>query len=127
MIERLLAATATLVMPVALRTLPLQTTLRLSDAWPRVGTRRITPAALARRVDRWLRHGRSAWRPTCLTRTLVLYTMMRQHGYTPTLHIATHGRATGFRAHAWASLGGITVGEPGSLPADYRELVRHGA
>lgn len=125
--ERLLAATATLLMPVALRTLPLRTTLALSDAWPRSRTPRVTPAALARRVDRWLRHGRFVWRPTCLTRTLVLYTMMRQHGYVPTLHIATYGHAAGFRAHAWASLGGVAVGEPGALPAHSRELLRHSA
>lgn len=125
--ERLLAATAALLMPVALRILPLRTTLALSDAWPRSGSPRVPPATLARRVDRWLRHGRFVWRPTCLTRTVVLYTMMRQHGYVPTLHIATHGHAAGFRAHAWASLGGVAVGEPGSLPATSRELLRHSA
>lgn len=75
--ERAMAAAAMVVVPVALRVLPLRTTLALCDAWPRTAGACATPAALARRVDRWLAKGRALWRPTCLTRTIVLYAMLR--------------------------------------------------
>jgi hypothetical protein len=127
MIERAIAAVATAVVPVALRALPFRTTLAICDAWPRT---RGTPAsafALARRVDRWLARGRSLWRSTCLTRTLVLYTMLRQHGYRPRLHIGTAGPAHQFQAHAWISLGGKPLAEFASSPAAYGELLAHDA
>ena len=122
-----MSAAATVLVPVALRALPLRTTLALCDAWPRTLGARATPAALARRVDRWMARGRALWRPTCLTRTMVLYTMLRQHGYTPRLHIGTFGSAHRFQAHAWISLGGSALAEFDHSLDDYRTLVAHGA
>jgi hypothetical protein len=127
MIERVLAAAAVLVLPLVLRVLPLRTTLALCDAWPRSPAPHALPATLARRIDRWMRHGRSLWRPTCLTRAVILYAMLRQHGYAPAFHIGTHGAATSFHAHAWTSLGGLPIGEPPAPPVVYDLLVRHGA
>lgn len=127
MIERALAVMATVVVPVALRALPFRATLALCDAWPRTPGARARPLALARRVDRWMASGRSLWRPTCLTRTLVLYTMLRQHGHRPGLHIGTAGPAHRFRAHAWISLGGLPVAELGASLEGYRELLTHHA
>ena len=71
--------------------------------------------------------GPALWRPTCLTRTLVLYTMLRQHGHRPRLHIGTSGPTHAFRAHAWVSLCGAPVGELGSSLEGYRELIAHDA
>jgi hypothetical protein len=121
-IERGVAAAAAIVVPVALRVLPFRATLRLCDAWPRTPGAQASANALARRVDRWLAHGRGPWRPTCLTRALVLYTMLRQHGHAPRLHLGASGSAREFRAHSWLSLGGVPVGEPHPPSADYREL-----
>lgn len=121
MIERAMAVAATIVIPAALRVLPLRATLRLCDAWPRTRGPHTRPEALARRVDRWLARGRGPWRPTCLTRTLVLYTMLRQHGHAPRLHLGASGSAGHFSAHSWVSLGGVPVAEP-HLPSAYREL-----
>jgi hypothetical protein len=126
-IERALAVAATVMVPVALRFLPFRATLALCDAWPRLPKARARADALARRVDRWMAYGRSAWRATCLTRTLVLYTMLRQHGYAPTLHIGTAGPAPRFRAHAWVSLGGVAVAEVEGSHNEYRPLLVHSA
>jgi Transglutaminase-like superfamily len=126
-IERALAAAAAIILPVAVRVLPFRATLALCDAWPRFRSRHARADALARRVDRWMAHGSALWRATCLTRTLVLYTMLRQHGYAPRLHIGTAGSSHCFRAHAWVSLGGAVVGEPDPSLCDYREVVVHGA
>lgn len=127
MIERAMAAAATIIIPVAVRVLPLRATLALCDAWPRFPGAHARADAIARRVDRWMSHGRTVWRPTCLTRTLVLYTMLRQHGHAPRLHIGTAGSVSRFRAHAWISLGGAAVAEPDPLLADYSELLVHDA
>ena len=127
MIERTMAAAATIIIPVAVRLLPFQATLALCDLWPRSPGTHATASALARRVDRWMARGRALWRPTCLSRTLVLYTMLRQHGYSPQLHIGAAGSAHLFRVHAWVSLGGAVLAEPDASLGDYRELMVHGA
>lgn len=126
MIERAMAVAATIMVPVALRALPFRTTLAICDAWPAIRGTSTSAAALARRVDRWLARGRSLWRSTCLTRTLVLYTMLRQHGHRPRLHIGTTGPAHQFHAHAWISLGGVPLAEFEST-LDYDELLVHDA
>lgn len=127
MIERAMAAAATIIIPVAGRLLPFQATLSLCDVWPRSPGIRASASALARRVDRWMARGRALWQPTCLTRTLVLYTMLRQHGYSPQLHIGAAGSTRLFRVHAWVSLGGAVLAEPDASLGDYRELVVHRA
>lgn len=127
MIERAFAVAAAVVVPIALRALPFRTTLALCDAWPRTPGAGASAGALARRVDRWLARGCAIWRPTCLTRTLVLYVMLRQHGHRPRLHIGTAGTALGFRAHAWVSLGGVPVAESDPFAGGYRELLTYGA
>ena len=126
MIERAMAVAATIVVPVALRALPFRTTLVICDAWPAMRSASASAAALARRVDRWLARGHWLWRSTCLTRTLVLYTMLRQHGYRPRLHIGTTGPAHRFHAHAWISLGGAPLAEFEST-VDYVEVLVHDA
>ena len=127
MIERALALAATIIVPVAVRVLPFQVTLALCDAWPRLRNGQAGADALARRVDRWMARGRAVWRATCLTRALVLYTMLRQHGYAPILHIGTVGLAHRFRAHAWVSLDGAPVAELDASLSDHRQLVVHAA
>lgn len=127
MIERAMAVAATIVVPVALRALPFRTTLAFCDAWPRTPGARASASALARRVDRWIAGGRGFWRPTCLTRTLILYTMLRQHAHVPRLHIGASGPAHQFRAHAWVSLGGTALAESEPAIGGYRELLAHGA
>jgi len=58
---------------------------------------------------------------------MVLYTMLRQHGYAPRLHIGTSGSAHRFQAHAWISLGDGPLGEWNGSLDHYRTLVTHGA
>jgi hypothetical protein len=127
MVERTMALALTLLVPVALRLLPFRMTLALCDAWPRSPGRTASAAALGRRVDRWMQRGRFLWRPSCLTRALVLYTMLRQHGHAPHLHIGTRGPRRQFSAHAWVSLGEDIVAEPRRSLEEYRPLIAHGA
>jgi Transglutaminase-like superfamily len=127
MLERIMALALTVFVPAALRILPLRLTLALCDTWPRSPGNVASPAALARRVDRWMKRGRFLWRPTCLTRAVVLYTMMRQHGHAPHLHIGTRGSRLQFSAHAWVSLGGYAVAEPDPALDEYRPLIAHRA
>jgi hypothetical protein len=126
MMERVVAAAAAVVVPLALRLLPLRLTLALCDAWPRTPRSHASPSALVRRVDRWMAAAPFVWRPTCLTRTLVLYAMLRQHGHAPRLHIGAAGPAAHFTAHAWISLGGHPVAEFDASLSQYRSLVVHG-
>ncbi|MGQ0712668.1 MAG: lasso peptide biosynthesis protein [Gemmatimonadaceae bacterium] len=56
---------------------------------------------------------------------LVLYAMLRQHGYSPRLHLGATGTALAFRAHAGTSLGGTAVVEL-AVVTGYRELVVDG-
>lgn len=125
--ERAVAAAAVVITPLALRLLPLRRAIALADSWPRVAPRLAAPEALARRVHRWLRRGRGPWTPTCLTRAVVLYAMLRQHGHHPTIHLGVAGGADRFDAHAWVSVNGRCIGDVAPSERGYRELWRHAA
>ena len=125
-IERCSALAAALVIPLLLAVLPLPSVLAICDRWPRVRGWRATPAALADRARRWLSHGRGPWTSSCLTRSLVLYTMLRQHGHQPRLHVGVAGKAQAFAAHAWVSLAHQPVEQPFTAADDYRPLLVHG-
>ena len=124
--ERLVALFAVVILPLALRVLSLDRTLALCDRWPVLSTRPASPVGLADRARRWLGHGWGPWRASCLTRSIVLYTMLRTHGYTPRLHIGVAGRAAEFVAHSWVSLGGQPVADRGDDVDGYQELLAHG-
>jgi hypothetical protein len=124
-LERVLALAAATAVPAMLAALPLRTVLRICDSWPRGPGARHSPAALAKRVRRWLAHGRGPWTSTCLTRALVLYTMLRQHGYGPRIVIGVDGARLRFDAHAWVELDGKAVEEPVEAVATFRELFVH--
>lgn len=123
--ERAVAAAAVLVAPLALRLLPLRRAIALADCWPHVAPRLASPEALAQRVHRWLRRGRGPWTPTCLTRAIVLYAMLRQHGHRPTIHLGVAGSSGQFDAHAWVSVDGRCIGDVAPAERGYRELWRH--
>lgn len=125
--ERLLALMAVIVIPPALRVFPLHRTLALCDRWPVRGSRGASPYGLADRTRRWLAHGRGPWTSSCLTRSVVLYAMLRTHGYNPRLHIGVIGAAARFDAHAWVTVQGIPVADGADAVAGYRELLVHGA
>ena len=125
--ERLLALSAMVIIPLALRLLALRRTLALCDRWPGVTSSHASPFGLADRTQRWLSHGRGPWASSCLTRSVVLYTLLRSHGYTPCLHIGVAGEPARFLAHAWVTLQGQPVGERPVAVASYRKLVVHGA
>ena len=125
--ERGLALAATVVIPVALRVLPLPSVLALCDRWPSVRKPRYAPHALARRVRRLLAHGRGPWESTCLTRSLVLYTMLRMHGHRPRFVVGVAGSESKFAAHAWIVMGDAPFAEPGAVARDYAPLLSHGA
>lgn len=125
-VERSLALAAFIVLPLALHLLPLHRTLALCDRWPRFTGRRLEPIALASRARRWLSHRRGPWAGECLGHALLLYTLLRQHGYAGRLHIGVHGGAALFVAHAWVTLGGMPVGEDPRALVRYTALVTHG-
>lgn len=126
-LERTHAVLAVVIAPLALRLLPLTLTLRLCDLVPASAHNPAPPAALAARIHRWLAPGRGPWRSSCLTRAVVLYVMLRQHGYDPTLHVGVDGKPDAFDAHAWVSIGGAVVGahRGEANVARYRALLVH--
>lgn len=111
----------------ALRMLPLPRALILLDRWPTVRGAGAHPVALANRTRRWLTHGFGIWRSTCLTRSAVLYAMLRQHGYRPTMHLGVTGDNSRFEAHAWISLSGIPIADVPENVDRYQPLWVHGA
>jgi len=125
--ERVLGLTAVIVLPVVLRALSLPAVLALCDRWPMTGGPRYAGAALAHRVRRWMAHGRGLSASTCLTRSLVLYAMLRQHGHRPRFHVGVAGREASFVAHAWVTLEGLTLGDPPTSADCYTCLLSHGA
>lgn len=126
-IERASALTAAVIMPLAIRWLSLPNALALGDRWPASVRARATPRALARRVDRWLAHGRGPWSSTCLTRSVVLYVMLRQHGYEPRFVVGVQGAQQSFDAHAWVTVAGIPVADTPDIAANYIQLLAHSA
>ena len=102
--ERILFGAALVVVPLAARLVPLRATLALCDRWPSYAGAPSTPNKLARRVREWFGSDPSR----CLARSLVLYTLLRQHGYAPRLHVARAGDGRP-AAHAWVTLGGREV------------------
>ena len=124
--ERLLAIAAVIVAPVVLRLLPLRRAILLLDRWPLFPGSCAHPVVLADRVQRWLAHGIGFWRSTCLTRSAVLYTMLRQHGFRPSLHLGVLGTDHEFEAHAWISLAGTPIADAPANIERFRPLWMHG-
>lgn len=125
-LERCSALAAAALIPLLLVLLPLPAVLAICDRWPRVGAGRATPDGLADRVRRWLARGRGPWTSSCLTRSLVLYAMLRQHGHRPRLHLGVDGDSVAFAAHAWITLGGVPVEQPSAVGDRYRPLMVYG-
>ena len=124
--ERTGAAAAVVCVPLLLALLPLPAVLAVCDRWPPLGDGRAAPAALASRARRWLARGRGPWTSSCLTRSLVLYAMLRQHGHRPRLHVGVAGDSRRFAAHAWVTLDGLPVGQPQTVGERFRPLLVHG-
>ena len=125
--ERMVALIAAVVLPAAVRVLALPTVLRICDRWPSAGRVRQAPHALAGRARRWLWHGRGPWTSTCLTRSLLLYAMLRQHGYRPRFVVGVMGAHARFAAHAWVMLDDMALGDPQGAVDGYSQLISHGA
>lgn len=124
--DRVLALAATVITPVALRFLRLPRAMELLDRGPRLPAAGAHPVVLADRVQRWLSHGVLLWRSTCLTRSAVLYAMLRQHGYHPSLHLGITSGNGDFEAHAWVSLDGAPIADAAANVQRYQRLYVHG-
>ncbi len=125
-LERALALAAAILVPLALKFRPLPDVLALCDRMPVLVGRRHAPQALAYRVYRWMSHGRGPWASSCLTRSLVLYAMMRQHGYAPRFAVGVAGSEREFAAHAWVTLRHAPVMDRRDVETTYRPLMSHG-
>lgn len=125
-LERGCALAATVTVPLLLAVLPLPAVLAVCDRWPRIGRGGASPNGLAHRTRRWLERGRGPWRSSCLTRSLVLYAMLRQHGFRPRLHVGVAGSERRFDAHAWVTLGGEPLEQPASVAGSYQPLLVYG-
>lgn len=125
--DRATAAMVALAVPLALRALSLPRVLALCDRWPRIATQPARPLVLAQRTRRWMAFGRGPWTSTCLTRSAVLYAMLRQHGYAPEFFVGVAGSAREFEAHAWVTVNGRPVDQPERVADEYRLLVAHHA
>ena len=125
-VERGAALLAVLLIPLLLAALPLPAVLAVCDRWPAIGGGRVTPNGLADRVRRWLSHGRGPWTSSCLTRSLVLYALLRQHGHHPRISVGVEGDSRDFVAHAWVSLGDTPVEDPVEHVERYMPLLVHG-
>lgn len=126
-IERGVALAAAVSVPLALRFVSLPNVLALCDRWPVTASHRATPSALAARVYRWMAFGRGPWMSSCLTRSLVLYAMLRQHGYRPSFHLGVNGMERRFDAHAWVTVAGVPVSDASDVSTSYTPLHAHGA
>ena len=105
---------------VALRRRPLQEVVATLEQ--PTGRDPLPVALLNRAISRGLRVGR--WQPRCLTRSLVLYRLLRAQGDVPELVIGLRDQPTSHDAHAWVELAGHDVGPfPGGR--GYRELSRY--
>jgi hypothetical protein len=124
--ERASAVLAVVIIPLLLAVLPLPAVLAVCDQWPLLGGSSATPRALADRVRRWLRHGRGPWKSSCLTRSLILYALLRRHGHRPHISLGVEGDAREFVAHAWVSLGGVPVDDAPEMLARFQPLMVHG-
>jgi hypothetical protein len=80
----------------------------LSVAAPAVDS--YPPLRLSRAVHKTLRIG--PYRPRCLTRSLVLYRLLRQQGDPAELVLGLPAVARDHTAHAWVELDGGDVGPP---------------
>jgi Transglutaminase-like superfamily len=125
-LERSGALAAVVIIPLLLGLFPFPAALATCDRWPRIGAGGASPNGLADRVRRWLARGRGPWKSSCLTRSLVLYAMLRQHGYRPRLHLGVDGDAVNFVAHAWITLCGRPVEQPSTVGEQYQQLLVHG-
>ncbi len=98
------ATRAALTVPIQLRL----DSLEAVAARARDGDRRRDPppAVIARWVDRLLRRLPRPWRLTCLTRTAVLYLVLRREGYPVEWCIGVTRQGGTFAAHAWLELDG---------------------
>ncbi len=83
---------------------------------------RRSPMLLSRAVWRALRVG--PLRPRCLTRSLVLYRLLRAQGDEPQLVVGLPEPVTSSDAHAWVEIAGRDIGPPPGA-AGYRELARY--
>src|SRR5688500_19710410 len=124
--ERFVALGTAIAMPVALRLRPLPDVLALCDRAPIRARYRYSPGALAHRTHRWLAYGRGPWTSSCLTRSLVLYAMLRQHGYEPRFAVGVAGSAREFAAHAWVTLRHVPVVDQRNVETTNRPLMTHG-
>ncbi|MEO8201268.1 MAG: lasso peptide biosynthesis B2 protein [Gemmatimonadota bacterium] len=105
--------TTSLVLPLLLRLVPFD---RLAE---KVGRRRSsrTPSqaqqlAIAARVDRVLGLLPPPWRRTCLTRSIVLYHLLRRNGLPVELCLGVRRGVNGMDAHAWLELNNGPYLEP---------------
>jgi hypothetical protein len=67
----------------------------------------VDPAALARMVRVAATYG--PFRAKCLPRSLVLWALLRRHGFDPELKIGVRNGERGFEAHAWVELEGVAL------------------
>lgn len=105
---RLRAAAAVLVVPpLFYLTSFARLATRLGGGAPGKAVAGLDDAALARWVDRLLRHLPGPWRRTCLKRAAVLYHLLRRAGRPVELWIGVRTEGTPLvRAHAWLVRGG---------------------
>jgi hypothetical protein len=125
-IERGSALLAVIVVPLLLAVLPLPAVLAVCDRWPSVGRGAASPRGLALRVRRWLAYGRGPWTSSCLTRSLVLYALLRREGHHPRLSLGVQGDSRQFVAHAWVTLGGVPVDDSPDAIERFQPLMVHG-
>jgi hypothetical protein len=117
-------AGACLVIPPALRLLPLD---RLVERLGRQRSRRrpdaVQQQAIMERVDALLGRLPPPWRKTCLTRSVVLYHLLRRSGVPVELCIGVRRDNQEFAAHAWLEREGRPYMELGEVTG-YEELAR---
>ncbi|MDX1513447.1 MAG: lasso peptide biosynthesis B2 protein [Gammaproteobacteria bacterium] len=83
-----------------------------------------SPARSAENIARLVRiaAGRGLARPTCLPRALVLWTLLRRHGFEARIRFGVRKSSARMEAHAWVELDGRVINEQQCIANVYAPL-----
>jgi len=118
------ATLLTVVIPVGFRLVgvgPTQAGLRRWASIPRTqqGSENLQTVTLAARRARWMVQSISGFKGSCLTRSLVLWTLLRRRGVDSDLRVGFRRREQRLEGHAWVEYEGVPLNEDPTVVQTY--------